>query len=263
VGNDIQSDNANGANGTDETYYKFLSVDYAFKVLEERYLKVSLISELNDIYDCQPRIVPVGDEHGYMSEEATERLFSDVPDTYGLLCFSKSYSSPLLWGHYAEQARGVVLGFRINPQRLPYRFDVQYQDERPVLRMPVGNTLSQADSKQVLTDQFGVKALSWEYEKEVRYVVPLADCLPQNRMYFVNFFARELRQVIIGPRSYAKPAYMRNFLADRYRGIQVSLYTAHMHPDRYEIEIRPFRLYSLLSPDSEARKKSAPNKRAD
>jgi hypothetical protein len=220
--------------------YKFLSVENAFRVMEQHELKVSIIRELNDIYDCQPLLGPANVEPGYLCREATEKLLATIPDTYGVLCFSKSYRSPLLWGHYAEDAKGIALGFHFNHQSLQDEFDVEYREMRPVLKWPEGTPLDQSDVKQLMKEHFGVKALEWKYEEEVRYVVSLGACTPRNRMYFTHFFLRELREVVVGPRCSVSPAYLRHFLATHYKGIGVSLHTAQMHTEKYEIEIRPF-----------------------
>jgi hypothetical protein len=220
--------------------YKFLTFENAFRVMEQHELKVSLLGELNDIYDCQPVVGPASPEPGCLSREDTAALLGAVPDTNGLLCFSRSYRSPLLWGHYAEQAKGIALGFRFNHQGLQDEFDVDYRSSRPVLKWPEGTPLNEPDVRLLMKELFGVKALEWKYEEEVRYVINLGACTPRNRMYFAPFFPRVLREVVIGPRSTARAVYLRHFLANQYRGLGVSLFTTHMHPERYEIATHPF-----------------------
>jgi hypothetical protein len=48
--------------------YKFLPAMHALKVMEEKSLKVSTISELNDIYDSKPTIIRTDDEPASGSE---------------------------------------------------------------------------------------------------------------------------------------------------------------------------------------------------
>jgi hypothetical protein len=229
-----------GVSKMSDIVYKFLTFENAFRVMEQHELKVSLLSELNDIYDCQPVVGPASLEPGYLSREAASDFIGAVPDTSGVLCFSRSYRSPLLWGHYAEQAKGIALGFRFNQQGLQDQFDVDYRSSRPVLKWPEGTPLGHSEIGHLMKELFGVKALEWKYEEEVRYVIDLGTCVPRNRMYFAPFFTRELREVLIGPRSSASAVYIRHFLAKHYRGLQVSLFTTHMHPERFEIESRPF-----------------------
>ncbi len=223
-----------------EVFYKFLSVENAFRVMEQHEIKVSLIRELNDIYDCEPVLGPAAGEPGYLSPSATENLSASIADNYGLLCFSKTYSSPLLWGHYAEQANGFALGFDPTQLVLPVKMDVDYRESRSVVKWPVDEQPDDQAFRRLMKEHFGVKAREWKYEEEVRFVVNLADCMPRTRMYFIRFALRALREVIIGPRSTIRPAYLRHFLASHYKGMGISLHTAHMHPERFEIESRPF-----------------------
>jgi len=222
-----------------DVIYKFLSVDNAFRVMEQHALKVSLIRELNDIYDCEPISGPASDEPGYHDRSSTAEVLALIPDENGLLCFSKSYRSPLLWGHYAEQAKGLALGF--DPERIPSpdKMDVDYRELRPVVKWP-NTSMDDSDYRQLMKEHFGVKAREWKYEEEVRFVVILGKCVPRTGMYFTEFSLRALREVIIGPRSYVRPAYLRDFLATHYKGIGVSLHTAHLHSERFEVETRPF-----------------------
>ena len=120
-----------------DVIYKFLSVENAFRVMEQHELKVSLVRELNDIYDCQPIFGPAADESGYLNRASVEAMVASAPDIYGVLCFSKRYRSPLLWGHYAEQAKGLALGF--DPTRFAFadKMDVEYREIRPVVKWPV------------------------------------------------------------------------------------------------------------------------------
>ena len=118
---------------------------------------------------------------------------------------------------------------------------VEYRESRPVVTWLEDASKGVPDFLQNMREHFGVKALEWKYEEEVRYVMHLEKCVPRTRMYFTNKFPLNvLQEVIIGPRSSVTPAYLRHFLAAHYEGIRVSLYTAHMHPERYEIESRPF-----------------------
>lgn len=209
-----------------DVIYKFLSVENAFRVMEQHALKVSLIRELNDIYDCEPVLGPAAEEPGYLTRLLTEEAFASVRDTYGLVCFSKSYRSPLLWGHYADQAKGLALGF--DPAHLPWpeRMDVEYREERPVVKLRLGAKMDQSVVRELMKEHYGVTAREWGYEEEVRYLVDLDWCVPRTRMYFFELTLRALREVIVGPRSAVTPAYVRHFLATHYKGIGVSLLIA-------------------------------------
>ena len=115
--------------------YKFLSDDVALKVLNERQLKVSLIPELNDVYDCVPVIKTVGDNWDQESKKRARMILTQKIETcYGLLCFSRNYQSPIQWGHYAAGGTGIALGFDTGQPRWGNPIEVLYKEERPVLQ---------------------------------------------------------------------------------------------------------------------------------
>ena len=152
-----------------EVFYKFLSVENAFRVMEEHQLKVSLIRELNDIYDCEPIFGPAADKPGYINSSSAKEFLSRTADMYGLLCFSKGFRSPLLWGHYAEQAKGIALGF--NPASFlqqDIKMDVEYRESRPVVTWLEDASKGVPDFLQNMREHFGVKALEWKYELTFR-----------------------------------------------------------------------------------------------
>jgi Protein of unknown function (DUF2971) len=222
-----------------EILYKFLSAENALKVLESREIKVSLLHELNDIYDCAP-IMSASNERGELVEiESWEKVVKYVSQLHGILCFSEDYRSPLLWGHYASCSTGIALGFDPAffswPNQIPIR--VKYQDSRPTLHLPKTEDPDVDVQVRYQEELYGVKAQEWYYEQETRYVLRLCHCEPRGGMYFAPFFGRALRQVIIGPRSRVKRSYCQDFLNKRCDGLGVELYVAKAHPTKYEVQI--------------------------
>ena len=66
---------------------------------------------------------------------------TQLNETKGLICFSRTWSNPLLWGHYAEKHTGIALGFDVPDQLLSQvlytsqrvRIDVDSKTKRPKL----------------------------------------------------------------------------------------------------------------------------------
>jgi len=219
-----------------DVIYKFLSPEFALRVLEQYRLKVSILQELNDIFDCAPVIPPTGDEPSYLGYWPSQIVLEKSYETYGLLCFSKTFRSPLLWGHYAASAKGLALGF--DPEHFLWKdpIEVTYKDKsRPVLLVPAGNYPFPVLERQAVRTCFGKKAEEWGYEQEVRYLVELGTCEPVDGLYFSPFPRLALREIIIGCKSPIKPTYVRHSLETHYADIGVKLYTASAHPNLYEI----------------------------
>ena len=54
----------------------------------------------------------------------------------GLLCFSRNWTHPLLWSHYASKHEGICLGFDL--KRGSELQEVQYEDKRPRVKIDTG-----------------------------------------------------------------------------------------------------------------------------
>ena len=217
--------------------YKFLTIENAFRALEQEKLKISLIRELNDVYDCAPMFDPA--EAGPEDDEIRSKFMQDMQG-FGLICFSKSFRSPLLWGHYSSSATGIALGF--DPQRLGWGdlIEVRYDSSRPVLSSSVLSRGTEEEKVDLIRRCFGTKAEEWAYEEEVRYILRLNLinlCEPHGGMYFAPFYRVALKQVVLGCRSHVKPSYVEHFLAAHFRGHEVSVHTARVHPAKFEMTV--------------------------
>jgi hypothetical protein len=226
-----------GANSMGGLVYKFLTLENGFKALEQKRLKVSLISELNDIFDCNPIVGPENGEPGYLEKSFTEWVVGTHPQVYGLLCFSETVRSPLLWGHYTSCAAGVALGFDPAQFTLEEPIRINYGPVRPIFRWPADVSMNHERWQELFRACFGAKAEEWKYEEEVRYVRELSKCDPSYGLYFAPFHPVSLKQVLLGPRCSVHPTYMWHYLAKHYRGMGVTVHTASMHRERYEIRI--------------------------
>ena len=216
--------------------YKFLTLENGFKALEQKRLKVSLISELNDIFDCIPINGPENEETGLLERRYAQGLVDTFEWNYGLLCFSESFCSPLLWGHYTSCAAGLALGFDPAQFALENRIKITYCPERPAYR-PVKLPMTYERRQEVFRDCFGVKAEEWRYEDEVRYVQELSKCVPSYGLYFAPFDPLSLKQVLIGPRCSVRPPYFLHYLEEHYEEMGVTVHEATMHPTKYKITI--------------------------
>lgn len=165
---------------------------YALSNIALRRIKVSRFSDLNDPFELLA--IDLSDkQHRAAFRETKEQLNSDR----GLICFSKSWSNPLLWGHYAERHTGICLSFDIPDKLLaeviyaesPMKISVDPQTNLPRLTERVMNRLLRT------------KFLDWKYEDEMRLFVGLDHDTIESGYYFVSFSDDLiLREVVLGPR---------------------------------------------------------------
>lgn len=166
--------------------YHFLSAKDALSDLELSRLKISTFKDVNDPFDLSPFNT---DDGNIRNEVRTTKnrlqLFG------GMICLSRSWTSPVLWGNYADKHQGICLGFEI-PRKLLNR--VKYVVSRPDIR-------NYTDDK-LLKALFITKGKSWSYEKEWRQIIRLDDCTKDGNYYFYPFNkALSLREVILGAKS--------------------------------------------------------------
>tara|TARA_R110002049_G_scaffold233475_1_gene406785 strand:+ start:140 stop:682 length:543 start_codon:yes stop_codon:yes gene_type:complete len=107
----------------------------------------------------------------------------------GLVCFSQNWNSPLQWAHYAENHKGLCLGFDV-PDR--HTKKVEYIEER----FPMDFEMNQDLVERLLTTKYA----GWSYEQEYRAFVPLKEAEGKN--YFINFGPElDLKEIFVGANS--------------------------------------------------------------
>jgi len=127
--------------------------------------------------------------------------------TSKICCFSSDSLAPPMWGNYANNLSGSVLGFAPTPGADSFfklARPVHYTDQRPTLMdqeriigllSGVGVTNADAIYQEVLH----TKHSSWAYEKEWR-IAAGSGWSPEIEVEYVGFHKADLRQVILGTR---------------------------------------------------------------
>lgn len=189
--------------------YHFTSSEFALKALRDRRLKIARINELNDPFEyC------AADFSDTDTRIKLEAFKNQVNERYGVICFCESYHDPVLWSHYADGHRGVVMVFEI-PDDQAIR--INYQPERFKLDVDAAirrGSFDDSDLNQLISTKFS----SWGYEKEIRMMCHLNDHFCQidakgKKVYFESLSlesygvdALKLVGLICGIRCDLKPA---------------------------------------------------------
>ncbi|MEJ6785598.1 DUF2971 domain-containing protein [Aminobacter sp. Piv2-1] len=196
--------------------YRFLSAEYGFRSLQEKRLRIGRIEELNDDFEFL----------GLALAEKTDRIALREVRRHlhvksGVLCMSEAWDSPLMWAHYAESHKGMVLGFDV-PERAFYKVD--YTGKRPSLAdmgLSALDDITPEDIKRLTR----TKADGWSYEREYRAYLALKDGVEINGAvhYFLPFSTNlRLREVIVGSRYKGK----RQEVIDAVHDTTVEVYMA-------------------------------------
>ena len=210
--------------------YHFVNKKYGLEDLREKRLKIARINELNDPFELMG-VVLTDPEH----RESLEFLKTSIGNVHGILCFSKCWNNPLQWAHYADNHKGVCLGFDIPDNIL---FKVRYQDnplpadELDALKASVDAQIEVVNLRSTERNgqnrnnmPFGEKILTtkfshWRYEEEYRFFPRLNR---QNQeLQYCNFSSDlNLREIIVGIRSTVKRAKVEEALGDTTKGLKI------------------------------------------
>lgn len=166
--------------------YKYLDITGAKCMIENHNLQFTNATQLNDPFDCHPKLLDYSNvpdiklqgwipKEWWMEKEENDAL--NLRNDTWLCSLSKVNDSLLMWSHYCDSHKGVCIGLDLDkvmeafPPRCglihpkPLVLDVQYQDmiERPN---------AYHATQDGFWYQWQTKAKEWEYEQEVRLVIP-------------------------------------------------------------------------------------------
>ncbi len=169
-----------------------MSEKWALESLHKKRLKLSLFKDMNDPFELL--CVELGSPQDRV---VFQTLKDETNRSVGVLCFSKAWSNPVLWSHYADKHRGLALGFDIPDE---WAMEVNYTGAmlKAELEHSLPSETNSSFGDKLLTTKFS----HWQYEKEVRTIIKLEDSHSEGELYFLPYCnAMRLREVIIGPRS--------------------------------------------------------------
>ncbi len=177
--------------------YKFYSLkdDYSFveKIIKDNTIKFGDPNEFNDPFECRSVL-------GISSIKATRKQLDELTKNsgkrysddallraydgivkisleayrrktlskYGLLCLSGTWDNILMWSHYSNDHKGIVLIFQFNK-------DHSYYDKMMKVQYKKGITyfeLDHVNCGKKIWESFSTKDPIWEYENEYRVILP-------------------------------------------------------------------------------------------
>lgn len=140
--------------------YHFLPEKWALEALDKQRLKVSKFNDLNDPFELMA--MSMGDK---FSRSFLSELKDKLNDKLRLLSCSKGWSSPLLWGHYADKHKGIALRLEVPSSSAT---SVTYAKDRTEIDIYALMEKRDEKAKQVMFEMFTTKYDQWSYEEEVR-----------------------------------------------------------------------------------------------
>ena len=193
--------------------YYLTGAQFALSNLALRRIKVSRFSDLNDPFELLA--VDINNKEYRPAIRSTKE---EINKSKGLVCFSRSWSNPLMWGHYGERHTGICLGFDVPDEMLA---DVIYA--KKLLKLEI----DKKTKKPMLTEEVMKKLLltkfyDWQYENEVSLFVELDHDTIESGKYFYSFSNDLiLREVILGPHCELPIEGVRNIVASFTPSVRV------------------------------------------
>lgn len=176
---------------SERVYYNFLSSKDAIDDLENEWIKVSTLNELNDPFELEPYL-----RYDFKDRHAFHNIRRRISKKWGILCFSDNWNEPILWSYYADKHKGIAIGFNILQDKV-LRVDYSSDPKRQKIKlMNDKNT-----DEKLFLDLAKVKYKKWEYENEYRILIKLKECIPKKKrdLYLIRFGNRlKVRKIVLG-----------------------------------------------------------------
>lgn len=88
----------------------------------------------------------------------------------GILSLTSIVDNEVMWSHYSDSHRGIVIGFNSENDWLNNCFKVSYKNDRPLID---ASTIATMRETERLSSLFGIKNEAWSYEEEYRIIEPI------------------------------------------------------------------------------------------
>src|SRR5450830_46490 len=205
--------------------YYLTGAQFALSNLALHRIKISRFEELNDPFELLG--IDIANKTHRAAFCATK---NEINKTQGLICLSKTWSSPLMWGHYAEKHTGIGLGFDIPDHLLA---PVIYR--KLLLKMEIDpKTKEHKPTEKFVEQLLRTKFFDWKYENEMRLFVNLDHNTVESGKYFYSFSKDfVLREVILGPHCELPIEGIRDIVGDFQP--QVVVLKSRIAFTRYEV----------------------------
>ncbi len=200
--------------------YYFTAEKHAYTNIRDKEIKVSTFDALNDSHEFK-NIDTSGREQRPLRRKI-DNLVKEEGKSKGLICFSRSWRSPLMWGLYANKGSGVCLGFDVpdyfGQQSLVT--DITYSPEK----ISFEQLASSSDPYAPMDALLHTKFVDWEHEKETRMIVSKSECILRGNFWFRSFGEELiLREIFLGDKCSKKIADYEKLIANSGYGSNVKV----------------------------------------
>lgn len=195
--------------------YYFTQKKYALDCIFSKKIKVCLLENANDPFEYMPQSMGCD----------MERFIENLALHEGIICFSESYKSPIMWGHYAQNHTGICLCFEIDRNEL---IKVKYKNEREPSNIVLEKGLK----------KLSIKSKSWAYEKEqrIRCILNKSEQIGHD-LFFMKFkdLNIELKEILLGVRCQTDIISLQRTIDNKYQS-SIPIYETRLSKKYYKIK---------------------------
>jgi Protein of unknown function (DUF2971) len=205
--------------------YHLTTEHWALESMKLRRLKLAMLEDMNDPFELLGIELKRPEDRAFFQKQ----LKPEMNRTIGLLCFSRKWSNPVLWSHYADKHHRLCLGFDIPDQHAK---EVTYVGRR--LKAEIENTNFSDDNNSPGYKLITTKYKHWQYEIEVRLIFQLEHAHREDSHYFIPYCdALALREIVVGLRSKLTDQHLLATLSPE--DADVSIIRSRLAPHSYEV----------------------------
>ena len=209
--------------------YRFLDREGSLKTFESGWFRVGLLSKFNDPFEWRLGFSGIVTQE---EQAIADKLNSDNQDWLekwmGIMCFSDTFTDPVIWSLYAEKHYGVAFEVEYDwNSKAEHLFKMTYSNERPILnfsqlrilRKNCHQTEGDEYLKQLLDRLRYQKSPGFSFEREYRLTIDLRD---KKHCKFVDGHRswrlpkNSLKRVILGFRSPLEECHVRKLLRQEW-----------------------------------------------
>lgn len=149
------------------------------------------------------------------------------------LSLSQCRDNLLMWAHYAEMHKGIVIGFKI--EFFSHLHKVTYSTKRVII--PFSITVSQTQQKKIAVAMMTTKSEDWRYEQEWRSILHVKELKYYNGLYLQDFPPEAIDSIILGVN--IDESLKKEILASILKFPNCKLYQAKLHQSEFALDIVP------------------------
>lgn len=195
----------------------FLPEKWALEAIKKQRLKVSKYVDLNDPFELMAMSMENRD-----IRQAMRDTKENLNKALRIISCSKTWSSPLVWGHYADKHKGMGLVLEVPDEEVHH---ICYKADRGSIYIEAF-TLEDRDAEKAMIEMFSTKYEQWSYEDEARLHFSIDDVTQDGGHEFIDiFFNSNIRitGLILGALNNATKTEIQKFVPS---GIDIEVITS-------------------------------------